>query len=51
MKQNICLVTGGAGFIGSHVVDELIKNIFDINIKIKFGHKQNIIIIEKHRSS
>lgn len=39
-----CLVTGGAGFIGSHVVDELIKLNFDVVVldNLSGGFAENI---------
>ena len=45
MKSKISIVTGGAGLIGSHLVDLLIKkkhNVFVID-DLSGGHKQNII--------
>ena len=38
------LVTGGAGFIGSHLVDELIRNNYDVSIidNLSRGYYKNI---------
>ncbi|XRO75425.1 SDR family oxidoreductase [Methanocaldococcus sp. 28A] len=38
------LVTGGAGFIGSHIVDKLIENNYDVTIldNLTTGYKNNI---------
>ena len=39
-----CLVTGGAGFIGSHVVDELIETDHDVIVldDLSGGYKENV---------
>ena len=39
-----CVVTGGAGFIGSHIVDALIKEGFDVKIidNLSTGNRKNI---------
>ena len=42
--KTIAVVTGGAGFIGSHMVDLLIKKDFKVIVLDNFagGHKKNI---------
>lgn len=43
-KATKVIVTGGAGFIGSHLADALIKNDFDVHIidNLSTGKKENI---------
>ena len=42
MKNKTAIVTGGAGFIGSHMVDLLIKNNFNVKVidNLSGGHKK-----------
>lgn len=44
MKQFVSVVTGGAGFIGSHLVDALIRRGHEVRIfdNLSGGHKSNI---------
>jgi len=44
IRKPIALVTGGAGFIGSHVVDLLINNNYEVRIidNLMGGHEKNI---------
>jgi len=50
MKKKIALVTGGAGFIGSHLVDLLIKKKFHVRVIDNFsgGRKSNLL---KHKKN
>ena len=43
-KYEKILVTGGAGFIGSHIVDELIEKSFDVTVidNLDTGQLENI---------
>ena len=43
-KSKTAIVTGGAGFIGSHMVDLLIKNNFNVKVidNLSGGHKKNL---------
>ena len=44
MKTEKALITGGAGFIGSHLVDDLIKDGYEVMIvdNLLSGKKENI---------
>ena len=43
-KKQIAIVTGGAGFIGSHMVDLLIENNFEVRVidDLSGGHLENL---------
>ena len=43
--KKIAVVTGGAGFIGSHMVDLLLSQNYRVNIidNLKGGHRKNLI--------
>ena len=44
MRNARVLVTGGAGFIGSHLVDRLIKNGYNVTVLDNYfsGNKENL---------
>lgn len=46
------LVTGGAGYIGSHCVLELLDNGFDVVIfdSLECGHKEIVNVLENHKA-
>ena len=56
LENGTILVTGGAGFIGSHIVDRLISN--NLNVKIfdnlsngNLSNLKNVNLIKNHRES
>ena len=48
MKQKVALVTGGAGFIGSHLVDELLAQNFKVVCLDKLTYAGSLDNIEGH---
>ena len=50
MSNKIALVTGGAGFIGSHVVDLLIEKNYEVRIidDLSGGREENL---KKHKNN
>ena len=50
MKNKIAVVTGGAGFIGSHMVDLLISKKYKVHVidNLSGGHKKNLLHHKKN---
>jgi len=48
-KYGSALVTGGAGFIGSHIVDRLLDNDFDVKVldDLSTGQLENVVAYKK----
>ena len=44
MKNNSILVTGGAGYIGSILVPQLLKNGYNITVLDNFMYRQNSLL-------
>ena len=44
-NKKIAVVTGGAGFIGSHMVDLLLAKKYKVNVidNLSGGHKKNLV--------